>query len=123
MRRVCAWCGSDLGERRPSDQQTVEETAAKAPASTPSNAESRRDADVISTICRRCADRLAAYRSPVLVVSREWARLYEELAALMKDRPDIQVVLDRRQQKSGTGQASDWDGIERRRTDGPIHLA
>lgn len=123
MRRVCAWCASDLGERGPSDQQTVEETAAKAPASTLSKAESRRDSDVISTICRRCADWLAAYRSPVLVVSREWARLYEELAALMKDRPDIQVVLDRRQQKSGTDQESDWDGIERRRTDTSIHLA
>jgi hypothetical protein len=59
----------------------------------------------------------------VLVVSREWARLYEELAAMMKDRPDIRVVLDRRQQKSGTDQESDWDGIERRRTDTSIHLA
>jgi hypothetical protein len=65
---------------------------------------------------------LAAYRSPVLVVSREWARLYEELAEMMRARPDIQVVLDRRQQKGGD-QESSWDGPERRRTDNPIKLA
>ncbi|MGE5851433.1 MAG: hypothetical protein ACM362_14995 [Candidatus Methylomirabilota bacterium] len=65
---------------------------------------------------------MAAYRSPVLVVSREWARLYEELAEMMKVRPDIQVVLDRRQEKAEDQQSS-WDGPERRRTDTPIRLA
>jgi hypothetical protein len=65
---------------------------------------------------------LAAYRSPVLVVSREWARLYEELAEMMKVRPEIQVVLDRRQQKV-EDQESSWDGPERRRADNPIKLA
>jgi hypothetical protein len=55
-------------------------------------------------------------------VSREWARLYEELAEMMKVRPEIQVVLDRRQQKA-EDQASSWDGPERRRADNPIKLA
>ena len=122
MWRVCAWCGTDLGEWAPSGQQKTEEVAAKAPASAPGEAKSRKVSDVISTICRQCADRLAAYRSPVLVVSREWARLYEELAEMMKNRPDIQVVLDRRQQKA-EDQESSWDGPERRRTDNPIKLA
>jgi hypothetical protein len=122
VRRVCAWCGSDLGEKAPSGQQRTEAVAAKTPPSAPGEAKSRKVSDVISTICRQCADRLAAYRSPVLVVSREWARLYEELAELMRARPDIQVVLDRRQQKAGD-QASSWDGPERRRADNPLKLA
>jgi len=122
VRRVCAWCGSDLGERAPSVQQMTDEVAAKAPTSAPGESKSRKVSDVISTICRPCADRLAAYRSPVLVVSREWARLYEELAELMRVRPDIQVVLDRRQQKA-EDQEIGWDGPERRRIDRPIRLA
>lgn len=122
MRRVCAWCGCDLGERAPSGQQQAEGLAAKAPPSAPGETTSRHASQVISTICRQCADRLAAYRSPVLVVSREWARLYEELAEMMKVRPDIQVVLDRRQEKAEDQQSS-WDGPERRRTDTPIRLA
>jgi hypothetical protein len=76
---------------------------------------------VISTICRRCADRLAKYRSPVLVVSQEWERLYEELAEIMKARSDIRVVLDRRQEKT-EDQESEWDGPERRRKDKPVKL-
>ena len=44
------------------------------------------------------------------------------LAEMMKARPDIQVVLDRRQQKA-EDQESSWDGPERRRTDNPIKLA
>lgn len=122
MRRLCAWCGSDLGERAPSGQQSTDEVAAKAPASAPGEAKSRHVFDVISTICRRCADRLAAYRGPVLVVSRAWARLYEELAEMMKVRPDIQVVLDRRQLKA-EDQESSWDGPERRQSDKSIRLA
>lgn len=122
MRRVCAWCGSDLGEGAPSDHLKTAEVAAKAPPSAPGEVKSRNVSEVISTICRHCADRLAAYRSPVLVVSREWARLYEELAEMMKVRPEIQVVLDRRQQKA-EDQESSWDGPERRRADNPIKLA
>lgn len=121
MRRVCAWCGSDLGEKGPSGQPEIEEASAEAPAPAASEARSRKDPDVISTICQRCADRMAAYRSPVLVVSKEWARLYEELAEMMKDRPDIKVILDRRQQ-TAEDKESDWDGPERRRTDKPIEL-
>jgi len=121
VRRVCAWCGGDLGEKGPSGQQKDKKASAKAPASRAKKAKSRKDPGVISTICRRCADRLAAYRSPVLVVSEEWARLYEELAEIMKDRPDIRVVLDRRQEKA-EDEESDWDGPERRRTDKPVKL-
>jgi hypothetical protein len=39
----------------------------------------------------------------------------------MKDRPDIRVVLDRRQEKA-ENEESDWDGPERRRTDKPVKL-
>jgi hypothetical protein len=119
---VCAWCGTDLGAREPSEPGKGEEATAEAPETASDEALSRKDIDVISTICRGCADRLAAYRSPVLVVSRDWARLYEELAEMMKDRPDIRVILDRRQQKAAD-EGSDWDGAERRRPGKPNQLA
>jgi hypothetical protein len=118
---VCAWCGSELGEKRPAGRQKGEKASAKAPAPRAGKAKPRKDPDVISTICRRCAKRLAAYRRPVLVVSQEWARLYEELAEIMKGRPDIRVVLDRRQEKT-QDQEADWDGPERRRKDKPVEL-
>lgn len=121
MRRVCAWCGNDLGEKGPSGRQKGKKASAKAPARRAGKAKSRKDPDVISTICRRCADRLAKYRSPVLVVSQEWERLYEELAEIMKARSDIRVVLDRRQEKT-EDQESEWDGPERRRKDKPVKL-
>jgi hypothetical protein len=67
------------------------------------------------TICGGCAERLVAFRKPVLVVSREWAHLYEEVLDLLKDRPEIQVVLDRRNPPSGGGEDTGWDGSDRRK--------
>ncbi len=99
MRRMCAWCGKDLGGKEPSD-----------------------DPRVTSTICGDCADRLLAYRKPVLVVSREWARLYEELVEMLKDRPEIEVVLDRREPTEGEGAGTDWRGPDRRRGRQPFSL-
>ena len=40
---------------------------------------------------------------------------------MMKDRSDIKVILDRRQETS-EDKESDWDGQERRGTDKPIEL-
>jgi hypothetical protein len=118
---VCAWCGSDLGEKKPAGRPKGKKAAAKASARGARIGKSRKDPDVVSTICRRCAKRLAAYRGPVLVVSQDWARLYEELAEIMKDRPDIRVVLDRRQEKT-EDRESEWDGPERRRKDKPVEI-
>src|SRR5574341_945722 len=89
---MCAWCGSNLGEKGPSGQQKEKKAPAKAPAPHARKGKSQKDPDVVSTICRRCAKRLAAHRSPVLVVSQEWARLYEELAEIMKSRPDMSLT-------------------------------
>jgi hypothetical protein len=81
------------------------------------------ECEVISSICRSCAGRLASYREPVLVVSREWVRLYEELAELMKDRPDIRVVLDRREAPREETEGKAWNGPDRRKPDQPLTLA
>ncbi len=99
MRRMCAWCGTVLGLKEPFD-----------------------NSDVISTICSGCAERLVAYRRPVLVVSREWARLYEELVEIFKSRPEIQVILDRRDPANGGEGASRRTGPERRRVRQPLSL-
>ncbi len=99
MRRICAWCGIDLGVKEPLD-----------------------DPDVAKTICPGCAERLAQYRKPVLVVSRGWARLYVELLELLKYREDIQVILDRRDSTSAKTEDADWNGLDRRRSGGPLAL-
>jgi len=65
---------------------------------------------------------MAAYRKPILVVSREWARMYEELVEMFKDRPEIQVVLDRRYPGGGGLDGSDWNGPERRGGQHPLVL-
>jgi hypothetical protein len=92
MQRICVWCGTDLA------------------AGSASN-----DPEPPSTICRRCADDLAAYRKPVLVVSQDWARMYDQLVELMRGQPEIQVILDRRQPaKAGEG-TKGWNGPDRRR--------
>lgn len=96
MQRICAWCGTELGLKEP-----------------------LQNTDVAATICQGCAEHLVAYRSPVLVVNQKWARLYEELVELLKDRPDIQVVLDRREP---TGEEGGWNGPNRRRTQPPFAL-
>jgi hypothetical protein len=73
------------------------------------------DAEAASRICPNCADRLAAYQKPALVVSRRWARMYEALVEMFKDRPDIQVVLDRREPGGQGPEGRDWNGPERRK--------
>lgn len=75
-----------------------------------------------STICPRCAEAFAAYRNPVLVVSREWARMYEDLVEMLKGRPDIQVVIDRRQSADEGDEKGEWKGSERRRKKDPFSL-
>jgi hypothetical protein len=80
------------------------------------------DTDVTSTICPRCAGALAAYRKPVLVVSREWARMYEDLVEMLKERPDIQIVIDRRQSENEESKENGWTGPERRRKKDPFTL-
>ena len=102
MRRICAWCGKELDAGEP------------IPGG-PSDA-----AGVASTICRECADALAAYRKPVLVVSPEWAWMYEQLVELLKARPEIQVILDRRQPPGVGGEVPAWDGPDRRRGGQPL---
>jgi hypothetical protein len=84
--------------------------------------ESSEEAEVTSTICSECANALAAYRKPVLVVSREWVRMYEELVEMFKNRPEIQVILDRRQPTGGEGEPNGWSGPERRRSRHPLAL-
>lgn len=95
-----------------------------APGGAQSNGGKRsEDTEVTSTICPKCAEALAAYRNPVLVVSREWARMYEDLVEMLKSRPDIQIVIDRRQPgNEGKQEESGWDGPERRRKKDPFTL-
>jgi hypothetical protein len=102
---ICAWCGKEVGQ---------EEGHGSAPGSrqaTPlrDGTERREEEENTSTICPNCARRLTNYRKPVLVVSREWARMYDQLVELLKGQPEIEVILDRR----GTGGA-EWSGPERR---------
>jgi hypothetical protein len=90
--RICAWCGADLGAKEPLD-----------------------DPEVAKTICADCSERLVQYRKPVLVVSRSWARLFDELVELLKDREDIQVILDRREPAGTKAKDAGWKGPDRRR--------
>lgn len=99
MRNICAWCGKDLGVKEPLD-----------------------DPEVAKTICAGCAQRLAQYRKPVLVVSQSWARLYDELLEILKDREDIQVVLDRRGSTHAGAKDTGWNGPDRRRSRDPLAL-
>ena len=59
-------------------------------------------------------------RKPVLVVSREWARMYDQLVELLKGQPEIQVILDRRESPGTGGEATGWNGPDRRRSDHPL---
>ncbi len=74
MRRVCSWCQKDLGEKEPFE-----------------------DPAITSTVCRGCLGELVTpeMRS-LLVVRRDAASLYSEFRELLKDRPEVQVILDRR---------------------------
>jgi hypothetical protein len=98
-------------------------TAAKeATLPTAEEAPLAQDLSTSGTICRACAARLMTYRRPVLVVSREWARLYEDIVALLKSRPDIQVIIDRRHAPRDGSSAGAWTGPNRRASDEPIGL-
>ena len=111
--RKCAWCGQLLGENAAAaaPESSVEHPAAPS-VTVP------QDPAGSASICKSCATRITTYRHPVLVVSREWARLYEDIGALLRSRPEIQVVLDRRQE-AGKG---NWTGPERRSNSEPIEL-
>jgi len=120
VRRKCAWCGRDLGVK---EAGVNPEGGAGTPAADQSNGDNRaEDTEVTSTICPRCAGALAAYRKPVLVVSREWARMYEDLVEMLKERPDIQIVIDRRQPENEGTENNGWKGPERRRKKDPFTL-
>jgi hypothetical protein len=119
VRRICAWCGVDVGPDSASKNPEAGEGAGKPLKRNPSPDESS-DSEVTSTICRSCASDLAAYRKPVLVVSREWARMYDQLVELLRGHPEIQVILDRRQ-PSGAGEGvTGWKGPDRRRRGHPL---
>lgn len=121
VRRKCAWCGRDLGVKEGNANREAETAA--APADDPPNGDKgAEDTEVTSTICPRCAGALAAYRKPVLVVSREWARMYEDLVEMLKERPDIQIVIDRRQSENEGTEENGWKGPERRRKKDPFSL-
>ena len=121
MRRICAWCGRDLAPDEPSEDLKGGTPSTSAPTSP--GAQQRQDVqEGASSICSGCATGLAAYRKPVLVVSQKWARMYEELVELLKDRPDIQVVLDRRHPAGGRDEGTGWDGPERRKNRHPLAL-
>ena len=99
MQHTCVWCGKDLGGKEP-----------------------LKSTEVTKTICAGCAERLAQYRKPVLVVSRSRARLYDELLELLKDREDIQVILDRRDSAGAGPEDADYDGPDRRQNRDPLAL-
>jgi hypothetical protein len=113
VERKCAWCGQRLREMTAAAApERSDEHQAAAPVTVP------QDPAANASICKSCAARITTYRHPVLVVSREWARLYEDIGALLRSRPEIQVILDRRQAE-GKG---NWMGPERRSSSEPIEL-
>ncbi len=120
MKRMCAWCGKDLGGDEGSAEILGQHPPAAASTVGTGAEQGASEPGVRSTICRACADTIAAYRNPVLVVSRKWARMYEELVEMFKDRPEVQVVLDRRASTGGEG--GGWDGPERRGRVHPLAL-
>jgi hypothetical protein len=117
VERKCAWCGLPVNEKTP---EAAPEGSIPHPATPP--AMLPQDPGPSTTICKACAGRLTTYRKPVLVVSREWARLYEEIAALLRSRPDIQVVIDRRQAPRDGNETGPWNGPNRRVTPEPLGL-
>lgn len=120
MRRICAWCGIDLDLENASKGPEAGKATANPLTADPATKEPSDSSGVTSTICRRCANELAAYRKPVLVVSRDWARMYDQLVELLKGQPEIQVVLDRRQPVEASEESSGWNGPERRKGHQPL---
>jgi len=118
VRRICAWCGKELGAGLRGDAPRTERDAANPLQVSPQREDTERveDQETTSTICPDCAEWLMTYRKPVLVVSREWARMYDQLVEMLKGQPEIEVILDRRE--IGTESGNDgvnWSGPERRR--------
>lgn len=120
MRRICAWCGIDLDLENASTGPEAEKAPAKPLTADSATEESSDRPGVTSTICRRCANDLATYRKPVLVVSRDWARMYDQLVEMLKGQPEIQVILDRRQPVEASEESSGWDGPEKRKRRQPL---
>jgi len=108
VRRICAWCGKELAPEVSGEAPGAEGGAPNPPQV------SAQEEETTSSICLECADWLTTYRKPVLVVSREWARMYDQLVEMLKGQPEIEVILDRRGIGSGNGGAG-WGGPERRR--------
>jgi hypothetical protein len=48
--------------------------------------------------------------------------MYEDLVEMLKGRPDIQIVIDRRQPSNEGKEEGGWDGPERRRKKDPFTL-
>jgi len=121
VRKVCAWCGTVLKAVEPAGAPAPDGTqeAGTTPSSTGSSP--AYEGEVDASICRACADQLASYQGPVLVVSREWARLYSDVVEILKARPDIRIVVDRRQSPGQAG-GDLYQGPERRRPTPPLSL-
>ena len=115
MRRICAWCGVAVEPENAPKAPESEKVEGNPLTDRPPTEEPSDPSNVASTICRSCASDLAAYRKPVLVVSREWARMYDQLVELLKGHPEIQVILDRRQPSGRTEGATGWKGPDRRK--------
>ena len=122
MRGICAWCGRALGVKEPSANPQAETPPADMSADTQGTRGISEDTQVTPTICTGCAGALASYRRPVLVVSRDWVRMYDDLVEMLKGRPDIQVVVDRRASGGTQNEATGWNGKDRRRKDDPFTL-
>jgi len=115
VRRICAWCGKEVGQEVSGEPPRGESDAPNPLQGNPPREDTERveDQETTSTICPDCAEWLTAYRKPVLIVSREWARMYDQLVEMLKGQPEIEVILDRRGIGSGNDRA-DWGGQERR---------
>jgi hypothetical protein len=122
VKRVCAWCGQELGAKDPEGGQQDRASEGQTGDAYPDSPESTPDSDVTGSICATCAGQLTACSKPVLVVSREWARLFEEIRDLFKSRPEIQVLLDRRRPTGVDDAGSKWNGPDRRRGIEPFGL-
>ncbi len=121
MRKVCAWCGTVLKSVEPAGAPGPDGTEEGGVAASSAGSAPAYEGEVDASICRACADRLASYRGPVLVVSREWARLYSEVVEILKARPDIRIVVDRRQ-PPGEAEGGPYQGPERRRPNPPLAI-
>lgn len=82
MRRVCCWCGAELGEREPLDNPAVTGTIC------PTCFGKFR----IETACQRAREQGIAW----VVLTREHRDLYAYATDQLRDHPHIRVILDRR---------------------------